>query len=346
LSEDDRREPDQLDGVRPPEHATGVVGHSAALESLAERLEAGRLPSAILLHGPRGIGKATLAFAFARTVLAATGDEDAHRVDEQVAAGSHPNLFVLRKQPKDTGRGYYTVIRVDEIRALREKMRRTRGRAGHRIAIIDAIDDCNPQAANALLKTLEEPPADTLFLCVSHRPGQLLPTIRSRCHALAMRPLPDPEVRAVLAEQHPDGEIDAAVALAEGRPRRGFEALLMTDQTAITGLQKWLTDPSRLPPAVHLALADSLMSDRDTAEARFARDIVMDWMAREAREAAVSADQRRLASANALWDKARAEFADTDEYYLDARQTLIGVLDSIRRHAQTFNADATLTGQR
>ena len=82
-------------------------------------------------------------------------------------------------------------------------MRRTRGRAGHRVAIIDAIDDCNPQAANALLKTLEEPPAETTFLLVSHRPGSLLPTIKSRCHALALRPLPDADVRAVLAEQRP-----------------------------------------------------------------------------------------------------------------------------------------------
>lgn len=336
MSDDEVREAEQLEGVRLPEFASGVVGHAAAQASVAEQLAARRLPGGVLIHGPLGIGKATFAFDVARKVLTATGDEDEHRVAEQVASGGHPNLFVLRRQARDTGKGFYTVIRVDEIRALRERMRRTRGRAGHRVAIIDSIDDCNPQAANALLKTLEEPPDETVFLLVSHRPGSLLPTIKSRCHALALRPLSDADVGTVLAGQQPDADLDAAIVLAEGRPRRGFEALAMPDQGLLIALERWLSAPDALPAAAHLMIADQVAAAKDGPEAAFARDIVRDFLAAEARDAAISENRPRLASANALWEKATAQFADADEYNLDARQTLIGIFDAIRRHRQHF----------
>ena len=135
-------------------------------------LDAARLRGGILLHGPRGIGKATLAFDFARAVFARTGDESPDHIAAQVAAGAYPNLRVLRKAVRDTGKGFYTAIRVEEVRGLIGDSRMTRGRAGFRIVIVDSIDDCNPSSANALLKILEEPPAgQTLFLLVSHRPG-------------------------------------------------------------------------------------------------------------------------------------------------------------------------------
>lgn len=330
---DDARESDQLDGVRLPEHALAVIGHTRVLADLLSRLEQRKLPNAILLHGPRGIGKATLAFAVAKRIFAATSDESKEHVEAQVESGSYPNLFILRRQPRETGRGFYTVIRVDEIRTLREKMRQTRGRAGHRVAIIDSIDDCNPNAANALLKTLEEPPAETTFLLISHRPGALLPTIRSRCHAVAMRSLSDDDVRAVLAEQRPDGDLDRAVDLAEGRPRRGFEALALSGDSALGALKGWLGQPGGHPAAVHLALADSLAGNRDSADFAFAQDLIRGWIAGEATDAA-STGGPRLASANELWEKADAAFADAEEFNLDARQTLIGVLDAIRRHVQ------------
>jgi DNA polymerase-3 subunit delta' len=327
-------EADQLEGVIPPEqNLLPVVGHADAQRQLDEVLAAERLPSAIMLSGPQGIGKATLAFALARRILAVTGDESAHRVDEQVQAGVHPNLFVLRRQPKD-GKGFYTVIRVDEVRQLKERLQRTRGRAGHRIAIVDAIDDCNPNAANALLKTLEEPPAETLFLLVAHRPGQLLPTIRSRCLNLALRPLPDADVGAVLAGQCPGKGVTHAAQLAEGRPRRGFEALALDAEGALTALGNWLKSPANNRPAGHLAIADALIAEAGGAETAFARDMISAWLAAEARTAALEgvAGRRRLASANELWDKAHALFADEESLNLDARQTLVGVLDAIRAH--------------
>lgn len=338
MSEFEQREPDQLDGVPPPEFAPAVVGHASAVADLRSRLARGRLPGGVLLHGPLGIGKATMAFRLAREIFAATGDEEPSHIDQQVAAGGYPNLFVLRKAAKETGKGFYTVIRVDEVRTAIERLHRTRGRAGHRVVIVDPIDDANDNSANALLKVLEEPPPETTFFLISHRPGSLLPTIRSRCHPIALRPLADEDVAAVLEANSAKGDIGRAVSLAGGSPRRAFEALLLGDAGVLTALKAWLADAAIPPSGAHLALADALGASRDGAEARFGREIVLEWMAGEAKTAAQSRNRGRLASANELWEKANALLEDTDEYNLDARQTLVAIFDAIKRHAQSHIA--------
>jgi DNA polymerase-3 subunit delta' len=329
-------DPGALDGIPAPEQRLMARGHDVARSAVIAQLEARRLPGAIMLHGPQGIGKCTLTFELATAILAHTGDEDAHRVAEQVSALSHPNLSLLRRRPKDS-KGYYTVIRVEDIREVRDRLHHTRGRAGHRVAIIDSIDDCNPSAANALLKTLEEPPADTTFLLVSHRPGQLLPTIRSRCHNLALRPVADDIVRALVAEHDAtvdDSTLDRAVALAGGRPRRAFETLALAPESALGNLQAWLQSPTQFPVALALQLADRLGADPQGTECSFAREMIDDWMADQARFAAAEPVQRmRLASATELWDKAHALLAEADEINLDMKQTLAAIFDAIRRHA-------------
>ena len=333
-------DPNALDGVMTPERRQRAQGHDAARAAITSQIAERRLPGAILLHGPMGIGKATFAFELSAAMLTATGDEDAHRVEEQVAALSHPNIALLRRRPKDA-KGYYTVIRVEDVRQLRDSLHHTRGRAGQRVAIIDSIDDCNPAAANALLKTLEEPPADTTFLLVSHRPGQLLPTIKSRCHNLALRPIAGEDVRRILL--HHDAalapaEIDRAIALSGGRPRRAFETLALQAGSALDALQTWLADPAAHPAGVALKLADSLGADSQSPELSFAREMLDDWMADEARNAALQPGARmRLASANALWDKAHSLFADADAINLDMKQTLVALFDAIRKHVSTTN---------
>ena len=329
-------DPDALEGIAPPERRQRARGHESARAAILAQLAERRLPGAILLHGPQGIGKATFAFELAAAILAATGDEPAHRVEEQVGALSHPNLFLLRRRPKD-GKGYYTVIRVEDVRDIRDSLHHTRGRAGHRVAIIDSIDDCNPSAANALLKTLEEPPADTIFLLISHRPGQLLPTIKSRCHNLALRPVGADDVRAVLLDHDPalgQTELDRAVALAGGRPRRAFETLTLEPESALGALQAWLSNPAQHPPGIGMKLADALGADTQSTDLSFAREMLDDWIADEARNAAMQPQARmRLASANELWDKAHALLAEADEINLDMKQTLVAIFDAIRKHA-------------
>ncbi|ODT78422.1 MAG: hypothetical protein ABS76_23825 [Pelagibacterium sp. SCN 64-44] len=329
-------DPDALADTLLPERRQRAHGHEAARAAILAQLAEKRLPGAILLHGPRGIGKATFAFEMAAAILTATGDEAGQRVAEQVAAFSHPNLFVLRRRPKDS-KGFYTVIRVEDVRDLRDSLNHTRGRSGHRIAIIDSIDDANPSAANALLKTLEEPPADTIFLLISHRPGQLLPTIRSRCHNLALRPLADSDMQAVLAETDPalppEGLV-RAIGLAGGRPRRAFETLALAPDSALGALQAWLANPSAHPAAAHLQLADLLGADAQGTEMSFAREMLADWIAGEARNAAMQPQaRRRLASANELWEKANALLGDADSINLDMKQTLAVLFDAIQKHS-------------
>jgi len=329
--------PDALDGVSPPERAPSLVGHSAVHDSLKAQLAAKRLPGAFLLHGPQGIGKATLAFTFAADVLTATGDEPEDRVKAQIEAGAHPNVLTLRIALNDSGK-FYTVIRVEDVRHLRDWLHQTRGRAGYRVCIIDSIDDCNPSAANALLKILEEPPAETVFILVSHRPGALLPTIRSRCQAQALRPLSRAEVHQIVSAQMIDADpaqIDRAVDLSAGNPRRAFEALVLDELEALETLERWLADPLGHATGTHLDLAESL-AKTGGPELQFARDLIVAWMAEEARTAAAggAATRNRLASATELWDKAHDLFADADIYNLDMRQTLVSIFDTLKQHVE------------
>lgn len=328
------READQIPDVPLPEERGHAVGHDAVRAELSLQLKEARLPGAILLHGPRGIGKATLAFDFARQILTATSDESPERVAEQISAGSHPNVFVVRRVPRDA-RKFFTVIRVEDVRGVRDALHQTRGRAGQRIAIVDAIDDCNDSSANALLKILEEPPPDTVFMLVSHRPGSLLPTIRSRCQSLALRPLGEADLRRVLA----DAASDDVVALAGGRPRRGFEVAKLGDATALAALRGWLNRPTAAPPGTQLTIADSLAGAGET-ELAVGRELIAEALASETRQAAREAgDAMRLASASRLWEKAHALFADADTYNLDMRQTLVTILDAMRQHATRFAAN-------
>lgn len=324
-------EADQLDGVPLPESRVRVFGHDKVLAGLAEALANRRIPGGILLHGPRGIGKASLAFAFARDLLVATGDEDRHRVNEQVSAGVHPNLFVLRRTLRDFGKGFSAFIRVEEVRLLIERMRRTRGRPGHRIAIVDAIDDCNASAANALLKILEEPPPETTFILVSHQPGGLLPTIRSRCQSMAMRPLADADLSALLADHGVENAgIPDLVEIAGGRPRRAFEFLSLGQAQAVAALRAFLAAPENAGQGATLPLAE-LLAGAEEAERQIARDMLLEHVAAQAQNAArAGATGNRLASATDLWDKAVPLFVNAETYNLDMTETFVILLDAIR----------------
>jgi DNA polymerase-3 subunit delta' len=328
-------DPTALPDLPLPEQRQLALGHDAVREAVLTQLDERRLPGAFLMHGPQGIGKATLAFELAAAILTTTGDEDGHRVHEQVTALSHPNLSVLRRRPKDA-KGYYSVIRVEDVRELRDALHHTRGRAGQRIAILDSIDDCNANAANALLKTLEEPPADTTFFLISHRPGQLLPTIRSRCHTLALRPLPDALVAGAVTSSLPgldQTSLDRAIQLAGGRPRRAFETLALAENSPVGALLLWLRQPEAAPIAAELQLADALGSDPQGADMSFAREILNDWLAGEMRDATMQPGaRRRLASATDLWEKAGALLGEADSVNLDMKQTLVVIFDAIRKH--------------
>lgn len=203
-----------------------VIGHAGARRLFLENWRSGRLHHAWLLAGPEGVGKRAFADAAAAMVLAGAPDlvlpED-HPAARLIAAGSHPDLRVLERLERKTGTGLAGNITVEQIRELQPLFQMTPGLGGWRVIVIDAADDLNPAAANAFLKNLEEPPAQTLFLLVAHAPGRLLPTIRSRCRTLRFGLLDHADTRAVLERVLPEAshaEVTDLAALAEGAPGR------------------------------------------------------------------------------------------------------------------------------
>lgn len=213
-----------------------LIGHAEAAAAFIAAATSGRLHHAWLLAGPPGIGKAVFARAAATWLLAraarpgpevgsATLSVDAaHPTARLIEAGSHLDFRLLTRTADDKGK-LRTVIRVDEVRALQPVFRGTPALSDWRAVIVDSLDEMNRNAANALLKNLEEPPANTVFLCVSHAPGRLLPTLRSRCRVLRLRPLGDGEAGQVIDALQPDlpaAERAALVRLAAGAPGRAL----------------------------------------------------------------------------------------------------------------------------
>ena len=155
-------EPDRLEGFSAPREVDRLFGHEAALAEFADALGSGRMHHAWLIVGPEGVGKATLAYHFARMVLAEAGERQSidreHPVFRKVAALSHPNLLVIRRAWNEKSKRYAQMIGVDEVRRLRAFLGTTAGEGSWRVVIVDRADELNQNAANALLKALEEPP--------------------------------------------------------------------------------------------------------------------------------------------------------------------------------------------
>jgi DNA polymerase-3 subunit delta' len=224
-----------------------LYGQDPALDVLCRALASGRLAHGWLLTGPPGIGKATLAFRFARALLAGPDAIDTrlsmrpdHPVFRQVAQGVQPDLTVIEaeRDPR-TGR-VRAEITVDTVRAATASLQVTAAASGYRVVVVDGAELMNRSAANALLKTLEEPPARSVLILVSHRPGALAATIRSRCAKLRLSPLADDIVESALARLKPDlktadrhaltllarGSIGRALAMAEGNQLGAYQRLV------------------------------------------------------------------------------------------------------------------------
>ena len=188
-----------------------IKGHDRAIERFLGAWRGGAMPHAWLLTGPRGLGKASFARAAALRLLAeAAGPApdgegldtpETHPTAYLINAGSHPDFRLLERIENKTGTALQRNISVDQVRALGDLFSVTPAMSDWRAVVIAAADDLEPSAANALLKMLEEPPANCVFLLVSHVPGRLLPTIRSRCRRLEFQPLGDDVMTSVLVEQ-------------------------------------------------------------------------------------------------------------------------------------------------
>ena len=314
-------------------------GHEAALVSLHHAASSGRLHHGWLISGPPGIGKATLAFRFARWLLAGSTSADlslpaSSPVFRRVAAATHPDLFTVERRLNDKKDRLQSVIVIETAREAIGFMHHTPSEGGWRVVIVDGAEDMNPQTANALLKMLEEPPARALLLLVTAAPGRLLPTIRSRCRALALAPLPDADVAALLEDYAPElGATERArlVGLAEGSIGTAL-TLAAQGGVALAGLvDEVLATP--VSPARAQSIADTVsraVEGADQFETFFT--LLRAELAARTR-AAARAGQRpaRLAGDVTLWQELGQLEREAAGLNLDKRAAVIVALSQLHR---------------
>lgn len=236
MSDEDLPKPDQIEGAPHPSQTRQLFGQDAAEAQFLDAFNQGRLHHGWLMTGLMGVGKATLAWRIAKFLLATPEADEGglfaepapapssldispeHPVSRRIAAGSESGLFVLRRAYDEKTKRLRQVITVDEVRRLKNFFALSAADGGRRVVIVDAADEMNVSAANALLKVLEEPPEKTYLLLISHQPSRLLPTIRSRCRELRMQPLADDALHRALTQAEIDlsGAQKGIVALAGG----------------------------------------------------------------------------------------------------------------------------------
>lgn len=367
------------DEIPTPRENDYFTGHEAAVETLSQSFHSDRFHHAWLVSGPEGIGKATLMWRFARYVLAdgigfekkpdagaglfgALPDDapetdeneeggDAtlfvspdHPVFQRIKAGGHADILgVERSINKDTGK-LRTEIVVDDVRGIGTFLRKTAAEGGWRIVIIDAADEMNVNAANAVLKVLEEPPKRAMLLLVAHNPGRLLPTIRSRCRKLSLNALPDKTVQALVHRSLctiPDRDAATLAQLAEGSIGRA----LALDAEGGVELYRDLLDLLETLPRLNVtrlhAFADRVARDRSGNAFRTVSGLLGWWLHRFVRyQTAGEAGMGLSATEEALmgrlsveapgldqwlgvWDKMADLFARTDAVNLDRKQIVL-----------------------
>jgi len=328
--------------VKLPRETTALFGHAEAEQALLASYKSGRVPHAWLIGGPPGIGKATLAYRFARFVLAhpepraaevqkaaslAVAPDDP--VARRIAAQAQGGLLVLERVINEQTGKLYTVIRVEDVRRSVSFFGSTAGEGGWRIAIVDAVDDLQREGANALLKVLEEPPERALLLLISNAPGRELPTIRSRCRRLLLRPLAAADVaRAAAAAvgRDADEEIAGAARAADGSVAR---ALALLDEEAQTLRQRVLDLIAQLPdpdPRALHALGDALgPSDPQTLETFM--DLVNGWLSAQLSGAARS--KPRMARLAATWEKVNSAAREVEAYNLERKPFAFAVFGAL-----------------
>jgi DNA polymerase-3 subunit delta' len=365
-------ESDILTGWPHPRMTAEVFGHSGPEAELIEAMTSNRFHHAWLMTGEEGIGKAAFAYRIARFLLSReTGLSDAiqsldvppeSKAYRQVSNLSHPGLLVIRRAWDTGGKRLRQSIAVDDIRALRHFLQRT-AVTPWRVVIVDSADDLNLSSANALLKSLEEPPAKTVFLLISSAPGRLLPTIRSRCRTVRFEALGDEDMHAAIAaackaserDEPTPGQFNMLTTLAKGSPRRAMQLLdgggLALFETLLTlleslprldrhALHKLIAATSGKQAEAH-DIAHDMLDEilAETVRARASGQAVSPRFSQLKRFAA-SIGPENLADWAELWETLREARSETERLNLDKGALTLTAFEKIARLSQKTAASA------
>lgn len=347
-----------------------LVGHAPAERMLLDAWNSGRLAHAWLICGPKGIGKATLAYRFARFALSGGGEggglfgggpeslelSTSHPVFRRVCSGGHADLKVVERGWSDDKKTKLrSEIVIDDVRGVGGFLSLTPAEGGWRVVIIDSADEMNRNAANAVLKVLEEPPRNALMLLVSHSPGRLLPTIRSRCRRLMLNPLAEDKVAELLIRHCPGLPGDDVTALARLGEGSIGKAMALAAEGGLDLYRELIELLGTLPkldvPALH-AFGDRVAKAENDAAYRTVTELLTWWLARLVRAggregrgmaevvAGEGALMGRLLGAASLeqwlevWEKVTSLFARTDAVNLDRKQAVITAFLAVERLAR------------
>ena len=304
-----------------PRDVYAYEGGEAVEAAFLDALDRGRLHHAWLLCGPEGVGKATFAHRAARRLLGAKPDPDygllgsspSDPENRLVAAGSHPDFMVLEREVE--GDKVKKFISVDAARALPEFFAVTPSRSAYRVAIVDAADDMNVNAANALLKTLEEPPERGVLFLVAHAPGRLMATIRSRCRRLTFQPWPDMAVADFLRARVdlPEAHILRLAAMARGAPGRALR-LAPSEAIELDEAARIIVDGEGASEAELLSVVDRFRGAEGQARFELFLDRLAEAVRTRVTEGRAGPAVERWA---ALWDRLSNAPGEADALNLD-----------------------------
>tara|TARA_Y100001001_G_scaffold164604_1_gene197499 strand:+ start:3269 stop:4309 length:1041 start_codon:yes stop_codon:yes gene_type:complete len=344
VSDEDRPEADREGGLPHPRRVYDLFGQDAALNEAEAAISSGRMHHAWMVSGPKGVGKASFAYRLARRLLGARATDEAGLASDpddpvcrRLEALSHPDFLLIRRPYNDKTGKLKGEIPVEEARRAPEFFSKSASGKGWRVCIVDSADELNVNSANALLKTLEEPPQRGLLILIVNTPGRLLPTIRSRCRRLILRA---PSIEATtqwLMDRHQMSadEAQRAAMLAQGAPGRALAlaetdapALMATIDTALSGL-----------PRLDRAAIAQIAASATRKGGEQIKPITLDFLVADAQNRA-----RALALETGGADRAGAwvEAADrltrlareSETLYLDPKQTLYAAFGLMQDAAQ------------
>lgn len=340
-----------------PAWADRLIGHEAAELAFLKAFESGRMPHAWLISGPKGVGKATLAYRMARFLLAQPAEEDVAgmfgdlepaatslqmpadaRVFRQVAQQAHPDFRLLERTPNPKTGKLRTEIVIDDVRAIIDFLHLKASASRWRVVLVDSADDLNRNSANALLKMLEEPSPNAVILLLSHAPQALLPTIRSRCRKLALQPLGGDLLAAEIGARFPKlGAADRQVAALTAAGSLG-QAIRMVEADGIGLLRdigQLLSGWPKLDAGLLHKLGDKLAGRDQGPQFELAIELLGWWFARMARAAAtgIAPEPEVFPGESALIGRMRA--AASLDRWLELWEKVLRLFDRV----QSVNLD-------